>query len=475
MTFTSPLFVVFLAVVSLRYVARSAAIEKWLLLLASYLFYLTSGIVGVLLVIATSSVDFHVAKRIAAASNDQYRKRWLTVSLLSNLGILAVFKYANFALETAGRLWGASGQVLTMPHLDLALPLGISYFTFAGLSYVLDVYYERIEPCRGASTYFLYVAYFPKILAGPIVRAGDLTPQLEERARPTAADVEVGVSYFLLGAIKKLVIADQLAGDIGLIFSAPAQFDAPTLVQGVIGYTVQIYCDFSGYSDMAVGCARIMGVRLPDNFLMPYKAVSVTEFWRRWHVTLSSWFRDYVFIPLELSTKRLNIPWLRASLSFFVTMGLCGLWHGASWNFVVWGLFHGTLLAIHRVWRTTRPLKRQYDRFQSVKVWSSQFMTLAAVMIGWVFFRADSLSVAVAYLARIATWRQDGVALNSPYVLPIAGIVFLAHLFVDKDRNWIEEMADLPSHIRVGAYGTMLFLLSTLAVGDTTPFVYFKF
>jgi alginate O-acetyltransferase complex protein AlgI len=368
----------------------------------------------------------------------------------------------------------AFGVQVHSPHFDIALPIGISYFTFTGISYIVDVYYERIEPCRNLQGYLLYITYFPKLLAGPLTRAADLIPQLQARVRASAADIETGVLLFLLGAIKKVVIADQLAGHVGMIFASPNQYDAVTLLEGMVGYTVQIYCDFSGYSDMAIGCARIMGVRLPENFLMPYSAVNITEFWRRWHITLSNWFRDYVFIPLEIAARGVPNPAARMSFSLLTTMVLCGLWHGAGWNFVIWGFVHGMSLAVHRIWRSRYPLRTQDYPLRRLRTVFSRLLTLGVIMVGWVFFRAESWSLALEYLNGLISW-QDGLRLGSPYILPLTVLVFVAHVLFNKDRNWTEELPGWSIPVRVATYSTLLLWLSLMAVADSTPFVYVQF
>jgi len=478
MTFTSlefPLF--FLMVLALCHWTRTISTRQWLLLLASYLFYLSSGVSGIIVLLFTSGVDFHVGRRLGATVDAVNRKRWLYVSLTCSLGLLAFFKYTNFFLDNVRSVLSVLGVYPSIPHYEIVLPIGISYFTFCGISYVLDVYYERLEASRSASEYLLYVAFFPKILAGPIARATELLPQFREWARASAADVEIGIAYFLLGAVKKLVIADQLAGHVSLIFAAPSQYDAMTLFQGLLGYTVQIYCDFSGYTDMAIGCARIMGIRLPENFLMPYSSVNITEFWRRWHVTLSNWFRDYVFLPLEFRNRGIRNAEVRVSMSLMLTMSLCGLWHGASWNFVFWGSLHGGALAMHRTWRAFRPISKiNGDSLLSfLRSLSSRVLTLSVVMVGWIFFRAESWSLAVEYLRRLFTWRSDGITLGSAYILPLTAVVFVTHLIISKNRNVAAEISQYSVFVRVASYSTALLLLSSLVPADRVPFVYFQF
>jgi D-alanyl-lipoteichoic acid acyltransferase DltB (MBOAT superfamily) len=255
----------------------------------------------------------------------------------------------HFLLENVWLALSALGIHFHRPHYDIILPPGISYFTFASLSYILDVYYERIQPTRSRRDYSLFISFFPKLLAGPIMRAGDFLSQVQQRVYANAAAIESGLFYFLLGAVKKLVISDQVAGPVNLIFSSPGQYDGLTLLLGAMGYAVQIYCDFSGYTDMAIGSALLLGFKLPENFQMPYSSVTITEFWRRWHITLSAWFRDYVFIPMEVARKNARSATLRTTISLMATMLLCGLCT-VQVDLVIWGGIHGVALAVHRAW-----------------------------------------------------------------------------------------------------------------------------
>jgi alginate O-acetyltransferase complex protein AlgI len=314
-------------------------------------------------------------------------------------------------------------------------------------------------------------------LSGPIVRARELLPQFNDRRRATAEDFEVGLAYFMIGAVKKLVIADQVAPHVNLIFSAPAQYDALTLLLGVLGYTVQIYCDFSGYTDMAIGCGRMLGFRFPENFKMPYSAANITEFWRRWHITLSQWFRDYLFLPLEIATRSNPSPMLRVSLNMMATMLLCGLWHGPSWPFVIWGGIHGAGLTIHRLWTTWNPLSSLKDSrgFQFVWTGVSHGLTLGLVVLSMIFFRSQTVSGAAVYFHRLFVWSPDGVRLISPYILAAVAGVFLVHLLVNKDRNFAEELPRMSLVPRIIGYASLLWLLVVLGATDASPFIYFQF
>jgi alginate O-acetyltransferase complex protein AlgI len=477
LSFTSLEFLVFLALfLGLAHGSEKLTVRKWLLIVFSYLFYLSFGLVGVFVLTLMALVDFTVGRQLGRSTSDLARKRWLWVSLAVNLGALVLFKYSVFLVEIVAGVFRPLGMRVPVPG-GLLLPIGLSYFTFAGMSYVMDIYYEKIEPTQSLSDYVCYLVYFPKLIAGPIVRGAELLPQLRRGIRMSAEDFETGCAYLLVGAVKKLVIADQLASHVGMILAAPQHYNAFTLLQGMVGYTVQIYADFSGYSDMAIGCARLMGIRFPQNFLMPYSAVNIAEFWRRWHVTLSSWFRDYVFLPLELGSRGIQNANIRTSRNVVITMLLCGLWHGSSWNFVVWGGLHGVALAIYQVYGSVR--QRQIDRgTKSIfrpAVLVSRVLTLSVVMFGWIFFGTQTLPLAFNYLRRLLTWSSDGVALGSPYILPLAALMVLVHLFVDKDRNLIEELATFSVPTRAFAYASLLLVITSLVPSDTIPFVYGQF
>jgi alginate O-acetyltransferase complex protein AlgI len=472
--FTSFEFVLFFALVLAgRSLCRSLPAEKWFLLAASYVFYMSWSAPFALLILATSLIDFAVGLGLGKLADQRQRRLLLTVSLIANLGVLAFFKYTNFLL--ANVQWTASlfGASLGRWHYDIILPAGISFFTFQSMSYTIGVYRRQLAPCRSARDFLLFVAFFPQLLAGPIVRATDLLPQIYRRARASLYEIEAGLAQFALGAVKKIVISDQIAPNVDLIFSAPGNYDGFTLWQGALGYAVQIYCDFSGYSDMAIGCARILGFHFPENFQMPYSAASITEFWQRWHISLSSWFRDYLYIPLGGNRKGLG----RTYANLLVTMLLCGLWHGASWNFVLWGGLHGAALAVHRLWKHANPLGawRENPVFNAAWTVLAHGLTLGVVLVGWVLFRAQSLDVAGQYLGRMFAWTPAGVHLVSPYILPAVAVVFATHLLVRKDRNWALEIPRRPVYVRIGFYSALTLLLALLAVTDSVPFIYFQF
>ncbi len=478
MSFTSLEFLFFFtACLCLIRLAPNVLVQKWWLIAFSYLFYISFGVAGVIVVTLTAGADFWVGRQIDFCRSASSKRRWLWLGVGVNLGLLVCVKYVAFfvgALSAIMRPFGMDVSVSDNPRWSV---VGLSYFVFCGLSYVMDVYYERIEGSESGLDSLSYLVYFPKLVAGPIVRATELLPQLKKGVQFRAGDFETGCAYFLVGAVKKLVIADQLAGHVGLIFAAPQRYGAFTLVQGILGYGVQVYLDFSGYSDMAIGCARVMGLRFPQNFLMPYGSVNIAEFWRRWHVTMSTWFRDYLFLPLEMASRGIRNANVRVARNTIITMLLCGLWHGAGWNFVLWGGLHGVALAVYQVYASRRLGRRGRARRSWVdcRVLGARALTLSVVALGWVLFGSSSVTIAFIYLWRVLTWASDGVELGSPYILPLAALVFVAHLFIDKDHNLIEDVPTYPALVRIVAYGGLLLALTSLAASEVVPFVYVQF
>ena len=472
MTFTSFEFVAFFLFVLVgRGLFRNSLAAKWFLLLTSLFFCLISSVSSAIVILFIILVDFSIGRRLGQTTDKGHRKRLLVLSLLISLGLLGFFKYSNFLLENLWFILGALGLQFTQIKLNITAPPGISFFTFASVSYIVDVYNKRLAPCSNLRDYALF------LLSGPIVRAVNFLPQLKQRVRLTAVDIETGLAYILLGAVKKLVIADQVAGHVNMIFSAPKQFDGFTLLQGLLGYTVQIYCDFSGYSDMAVGLARLLGFNLPENFQMPFSAVTITEYWRRWHITMSNWFRDYLFFPIEMARKKSPHPIFRTSSNVIFMFLVCGLWHGAGWNFVIWGGIHGVAMATHVVWRAWNPLVSFKDSrlFQLGWTFLSRVLTLGVVLLSGVFFRAESVAHAGSYLNRLFSWSSDGTGMISPYILPAVAVLVLFHLFQNKDRNWAQEIPTKSVIVRLLSYSCLLILLVTLGATDSVPFVYFQF
>ncbi len=411
MLFISWQFIGFLVVVlaCLR-VMPTRTSRQGLLLVASAVFYGSHTPWHLLILAAPSLIDFACALRIEDSNDALTRRRWLILSLVSNLGLLAYFKYADFFADSIGALFGVS----TVP-LGLALPLGISFFTFKTLSYTIDVYRREIPACRSMWRYAMFVSYFPELVAGPIVRASVFLPQMSRALTPSLERATVGLQLILLGVTKKLFVADRLATLVNPVFATPEAYSQFTVASAIVAYSLQIYCDFSGYSDIAIGVSRIIGFDLPENFNMPYLATSITEFWRRWHITLSQWLRDYLYIPLGGNRKGAR----RMYINLMLTMLLGGLWHGAAWTFVAWGLLHGTGLAVHKLWTTHVSHGRR--PFHGVFGWMA---TYAFVCTAWVFFRAADFATAMTMLRKTvglepggATWVYLPLVLLLPLVV----------------------------------------------------------
>jgi alginate O-acetyltransferase complex protein AlgI len=409
--FSSPRFLAFLIVLLIVMALRwPRTVQKRILLVASCLFYAAWDYRYLGLLASISIIDYMAASQIDRSTVQRTRKLWLLLSITSNLGLLAYFKYYNFfANSLRGPLASVGWHV---PNLDILLPAGISFYTFKTMSYTIDVYRRELKPEKNLLDYAMFVTFFPELIAGPIVRASVFLPQMVRDIRPTLHRIRVGLSIFLVGMTKKLLLADPLSSVADPIFRDPALYSGATLIGGVLAYSMQIYCDFSGYSDMAIGVAKMFGFDLPRNFHMPYLSADITEFWRRWHITLSSWLRDYLYIPLGGNRKGKR----RTYLNLMITMALGGLWHGASWNFVAWGLLHGTALAAHKLFRDLRGGKPALPRIIGIPA------TFVFVSLCWIPFRASSFAITRTILTRMFTlavgapWLSTALLLCVPVV-----------------------------------------------------------
>ena len=414
MSFVSLSFLAFfVAVLAGLTLMPTRAARQAFLLVANAVFY-GAGTPWFLLVLALPSlVDYACALRIEDSADSVARRRWLVLSLVVNLGILAYFKYANFFVDNVAALFGVS----TVP-IDIVLPVGISFFTFKTMSYTIDVYRGRLQVCRSLWRYTMFVSFFPELVAGPIVRASVFLPQMDRSLKLSWARSAEGLQIVLLGFTKKRLIADRLAVFADAVFANPGAFSQGTVLAGIVAYSLQIYCDFSGYSDMAIGIARIIGFDLPENFNMPYVATSITEFWRRWHITLSQWLRDYLYIPLGGNRRGAK----RMYVNLILTMLLGGLWHGAQWTFVIWGGLHGIGLAAHKIaqGRNERRAAMSGRPAMIVKTLIAWAATYAFVCLGWVFFRSPSVPAAMIMLRKAVGLTPGGIVWFSlPTVLLI--------------------------------------------------------
>jgi alginate O-acetyltransferase complex protein AlgI len=473
--FASKNFFIFLPIVLLVYHFLPTRQHKYrFLLAASWLFYMSWNPWLVWVIIFTSVIDYAAGLLIEAGSTTASRRAWLLLSIVTNLGFLAVFKYTNFFLANGLALSRELGWPVSDWTVRIVLPLGISFHTFQGISYTIDVYRRKIPAVRQFVDFALFVAFFPQLVAGPIVRAVEFLPQMATPPRVTPLQLVEGLHWFLLGLFKKVFLADRLAQFADPVFAQPWSYDATTHHWAVLAYAAQIYCDFSGYSDMAIGCAKWFGFELPQNFNFPYLAASITDFWRRWHMSLSTWLRDYLYIPLGGNRGGS----LRTYVNLLLTMTLCGLWHGANWNFIAWGIYNGVLLTIHRAFDRAVTGRPWMDRLRGNPVYGllSRAATVICILFGWVLFRAENWSSCWLFTRSLAGWP----ALNpSTHQLPawvpvLVGMVALGHIF-SALRGQRCGVLGLPPVLRAGAYVAAVFLLVAFGPAATKAFIYFQF
>ncbi len=461
MLFTTLNFCAFLAAVLALFYLLPKPARRWLLLAASLFFYMAWIPRYVLILLLLITIDYFAARWIEARTGS-HRRSALIPSLSANLGLLGWFKYANFFRDT----WLAilhPGAHFT--PLNIILPLGISFHTFQSMSYVVDVYRGKQRAIRSYIDYALFVAFFPQLVAGPIVRAEEFFADYFHWQPPSAEEWRRGCAMILTGYIKKLVCADQFALVADHYFTDPSALPGflPAW-SGAIAFGLQIFFDFSGYTDIAIGVALLFGFHFPENFRRPYLSASVTEFWRRWHMTLSSWLRDYVYISFGGNRKG---PW-RTRLNLMLTMLLGGLWHGASWNFVIWGGFHGLLLSIERVVRG----KKNVEGLARLPL---TVLTFLLVTIGWVFFRAKTFGAAAYVIGQMFTGNRKAGSLLGHWQLGLA--VFTAVLAVVEEYwPWVERLAQSPLWLRTAAAVLALLVIELFTATDLSiPFVYFQF
>ena len=474
MLFNSLVFAGFLAVILPLYYVLAHRWQNRLLLVASYVFYAAWDWRFLSLLLLSTAVDYWAAHAMVVAPAG--RKRfYLGASLATNLGVLGLFKYFNFFIDSFRRLLEPLGMGgLNDVTLQIILPVGISFYTFQTLAYTIDVYRGRLEPTRDFLSFALYVSYFPQLVAGPIERATNLIPQLRSERRVDRTMIRSGAQLILMGYFKKVAIADSVAPMVEQAFRDPSLLSSPALLFSIYLFALQIYCDFSGYTDIARGVSRLLGIELMLNFKQPYLSRNITEFWRRWHISLSSWLRDYLYIPLggnrggKLLTYR----------NLMLTMLLGGLWHGAAWTFVMWGGLHGLYLAIHKM--AAGPQQAIEGPASSALGWiryaAGVVLTFNLVCLTWIYFRAPDFSTATAFLAGIF---GGGVA--SDWTSALIYLAFYGTLVVAldvacwwKDRE-LPVSSRLPALARGAIYAVALSILAFLGENEAAAFIYFQF
>jgi alginate O-acetyltransferase complex protein AlgI len=460
MKFNSLLFLIYLPLVVTTYYHLSQRQRQWFILLASYSFYWVWSFKYSALLLVTTAVDYSVARWIDRSQDPVWRRRILWVSMLSNLALLAVFKYANF-------LSGSLAEVLgyrPWPELDLVLPLGISFYTFMSMAYVIDVYRRELPATRDFLNFALFISYFPHLVAGPILRARELLPQLAARQPLDWTNIRRGLALILWGMLVKVYIADAVAHTATEVYGGSDRASGFGLLMATYGFAVQIYCDFAGYSDIAIGSALLLGVRLPENFRQPYLSCSISEFWRRWHISLSSWLRDYLYIPLGGNRRGR----FRTYANLMITMLLGGLWHGAGWHWVVWGGIQGVVMSIERL----LGIREEHPRNPVIRA-ARWLITLHIVCLSWVFFRSSGIDHAWQVLTRIGSW-APGEYYGG--LKPVGYLILV--LLLDRlglRRRWVEAASQRPIALRWIAYASLLILGLTFAGASNPEFIYFQF
>ena len=478
--FNSLTFIVFFVIVlGLHYAPLAWRVKKTNLLIASYLFYAAWNPPFVILLWISTVVDWFVAKRMYGEERQGRRRMLLWVSIVVNLGMLSYFKYGGFVLENFQALLATMGvdyQPLGQDGWSIVLPVGISFYTFQTMAYSLDVYLKRAKPADSMLDFALFVTFFPQLVAGPIVRPTQLIPQFKIPRVASWSQLKWGLTLIILGLFNKVVIADGLLADISdSVFGAEDMLHPLDAWLGTLAFSGQIFCDFAGYSTIAIGVALCLGFSLPDNFRYPYAAIGFSDFWRRWHISLSSWLRDYLYIPLGGNRKGRT----RTYINLMLTMLLGGLWHGAAWTFVVWGGLHGLYLAVERFLRNRVAGTSFWQRWG--RRWGTRLLlalvTYFLINITWVFFRAQDFSTAWRLVDTMLTFNLDGTRTlwfhDIVVVTVVIGVMLVCHWLM-RHRSLSEVAAATPRWLLGIVLGAMLFAITTTQ-GGSNAFIYFQF
>ncbi len=467
MLFSKLIFIIFFAAVLVLLAAiRSNRYRKFMLLAASYYFYAYWDWRFCGLLLFSTLVDFCVGQGLKHTSRIAQRKLLLVISLVANLGVLGFFKYFNFFIESMQTFLEPCG--FHVQTLNIILPVGISFYTFQTLSYTIDVYRKKIQVCDNIFDFALYVGFFPQLVAGPIVRASSLLPQLREYRRLTAERFFLGFRQFIFGMFKKVMFADHLALVSDYVFGNFEVLDGVTVWIGVLAYTGQIYCDFSGYSDMAIGMARMMGYDFDENFDHPYTSTSLTMFWKKWHISLSSWLRDYLYIPLGGNRKGT----VRTYINVMVTMVLGGLWHGAAWTFVFWGGIHGIALVIEK----RLGVDGRMEGKSPLRRFGGWLYTMLVVIFAWVFFRSQTFADAWGIFSKmlyVPVWNENVLWISARAVIILPLLVVIHYIGGSQYRKWFQLPAD--KWYTPFILFTLIWIMILFRARGFHPFVYFQF
>ncbi len=475
MVFSSITFLVyFLPVFLLAYHLTPHKYKNACILIFSIIFYAWGGPKFIFVILGTTFLDFILVKNMYEAKSSKTKKQILVISLIMNLGLLFYFKYSNFFIDNINAVLGTMGAK-EITWLKIVLPIGISFYTFESVTYVVDVYRGIHKPLKNFWNYQTYILLFPKLIAGPIVRYHDIADQITDREKNYTPDVKLSGFYtFCIGLAKKVIIANTIGAQADDVFNLNIdQIDSAAAWTGALAYTFQIYFDFSGYSDMAIGLCKIMGIRLPENFNNPYLSSSITEFWRRWHITLGAWMKNYLYIPL--GGNRVNSQ-AKLYRNLFIVFLLSGLWHGASWNFIIWGAFHGFFLVMERLF-----LLKVYAKTGKI---ISTLLTFLIVVVGWVYFRVEDLGYANHVVKQLFSFNFfDGkFALHNDFYFSLCLAAFFSFFAFTPFTKNIQLKAYGENHTTISNSALLItsillfyISLSYIAALDFNPFIYFRF
>ena len=475
MLFNSTAFLLFLPTVFFLYwfvFKNQLRAQNVLLLVASYIFYGWWDWRFLSLIIASTFLDYFIALALQKTERSSKRKVLLAISLAGNLGMLGFFKYYNFFVTSWIEVWSSVGITMEATTLNIILPVGISFYTFQTLSYTIDVYRKEMEPTKSFIDFAAFVTFFPQLVAGPIERASHLLPQFYKNRTFDYQNAVDGVKLIIWGMFKKVVVADNCAFFVNTIFENPEAYSSGELFVGMVFFAFQIYGDFSGYSDMAIGISKLFGFDLMVNFKFPYFSRDIAEFWRRWHISLSTWFRDYIYIPLGGSKGSKWFQIRNVMIIFLVS----GFWHGANWTYVVWGLFHALLFLPLLLFNVNRShlITKSYGWFDFAKIG----VTFLVVCIGWVFFRADSIAAAFQYLVHLFELKSLGLSLfykTNANLMIFALSVMAVGILSMQELVWVIKKRELP---KISAFGALLLVLLIFFMGsfkNQMDFIYFQF
>ena len=481
MLFNSIDFAIFLPIVfGIYWLLKNIRSQNILILISSYVFYGWWDYRFLALLALSTIIDFSLGKSIAQTTDKQRRKFYLFLSLATNLGILGFFKYWNFFIDNFKSAFTFFGHELDFGYLDIVLPVGISFYTFQTMSYTIDVYRGKLEPSRNIVSFSAFVSFFPQLVAGPIERATNLLPQFEVPRKFNYAEAVNGMRQILWGLFKKMVIADNCAVFVNIIFENPDAYSASTLVLGAVFFAFQIYGDFSGYSDIAIGTARLFGFNLMQNFAYPYFSRDMAEFWRRWHISLSTWFRDYLYIPLGGSRGTRG----KAIRNIFIIFIVSGFWHGANWTFIVWGglnaLYFVPLFILNQNRKNLIPIQTRF-LMPSLRDALSICITFGLTLLAWIFFRSDSVQDAFYYISLIFS----SSILTVPNIANLSGAMVAAAfigvlIFVEWTGRTYLYPLEVMRWCRARWTRWVIYIMLIASIGlfmqtEETPFIYFQF